>query len=280
MLLETLDTSENNVLIYSQNKFDFESNFKIIFKNEAIKRPKTISFFEVCEFIKEPEPKNLLIYRLLTNVNKLDSYSTKYGFFVRINKEMELVYLDPIYALKDIKYLNFDFDPGKFRFKIQQIGLTFSSVDGGEASYTEKFAFELKAAEAQHQNDKIYAQAIFALDDSFIDDEGPQREAVDSIDMRIVEEVDSKQKSLDKPDVISDSNTRGIRDKKIEMVKNALGIESGTKSIKFSEFISKHRSRETSDIIPAESVIDLFKSSQPLQKKEEGESVVLRLTGF
>ncbi|MDZ7767096.1 MAG: hypothetical protein U5K00_22235 [Melioribacteraceae bacterium] len=111
-------------MIFSQNIFDFTKNFKIINKTQTVKRPQKISYFEVCEIVKNPLPKNLIIYRLLTNVSDLDAYSTKYGYFIKINGKPELIYFDPVFAIKDIRHLRFDFDPENFRFKIQQTGLT------------------------------------------------------------------------------------------------------------------------------------------------------------
>ena len=85
MLLETLDLRRNDILIYSQNRFNFNDNFKIIYKNEKVKRVRSISYFDVCTYVKDPSPKNLIVYRLLTNVNQLDAFSTKYGYFINVN---------------------------------------------------------------------------------------------------------------------------------------------------------------------------------------------------
>jgi hypothetical protein len=76
MLLETLEVRKKDVMIFSQNKFDFTDNFRIILKSQKIKRPRKISYFDVCEFVKDPIPKNLIVYRLLTNVSDLDAYSS------------------------------------------------------------------------------------------------------------------------------------------------------------------------------------------------------------
>src|SRR4030042_2010447 len=171
MLLETLDIRKNDILIYSNNKFDFENNFKIIFKRDKVKRPKKIRYFEVCEYVKDTIPKNLIVYRLLTNVKGLDAYSTKYGYFLKIDEKIELIYFDPIFAFKDLRHLRFDLEPEKFRFKIQQVGLTTSSHIEDEAVYSEAYSFDLRAEEAQNQNDKIFADAIFIFDDNYIDEE-------------------------------------------------------------------------------------------------------------
>ena len=74
MLLETLDILENDVLIYSNNRFDLKNNFKIIFKRDKIKRAQNIDYSEVSEFIKEPTPKNLIVYRLLNYTPLLNTF--------------------------------------------------------------------------------------------------------------------------------------------------------------------------------------------------------------
>jgi len=174
MLLETLDLKNNDVLIYSQNLFNFNDSFKIIFKKEKLKRPRRISYFDVCSYVKDPSPKNLIIYRLLTNVNQLDAYSTKYGYFIKINNKAELIYFDPIFAIKDLRHLRFDLDPSRFRFKIQQVGLTSLTKKEAEPNFAEVYSFDLRAIEAQSQNDKIFADAIFAFDDNYTDAELPE----------------------------------------------------------------------------------------------------------
>jgi hypothetical protein len=171
MFLETLDLRTNDVLIYSQNMFNFDESFKIVFKNEKLKRPRKITYFDVCSYVKDPSPKNLVVYRLLTNVSNLNAYTTKYGYFIKINLKSELIYFDPIFAIKDLRHLMFDLDPDRFRFKIQQIGLTSLTKKEIEPNFAEVYSFDLKAIEAQSQNDKIFADAIFAFDENYVDKE-------------------------------------------------------------------------------------------------------------
>ena len=170
MLLETLDLLKNDVIIYSENKFDLERNFKIIHKKSEIKTPKRIDFFEVCNFINQPLPKNMIVYRLLTNITDFDAFSTKYGFFIKTDNGLELIYFDPIFALNDLSNFKLNIDPNLFRFKIQQVGFSSLPTKNEEAFYGEVYAFDLRSDEAKNQNDKIFAKAIFALDESFIDD--------------------------------------------------------------------------------------------------------------
>ena len=245
MLLETLDLRTNDVLIYSKNMFNFNDSFKIIYKNEKIKSPQQISYFDVCTYIKDPSPKNLIIYRLLTNVNNLDAYSTKYGYFIKIDGKIELIYLDPIFAIKDLRHLRFELDPQRFRFKIQQVGLTSLTKKETEANFAEVYSFDLKAIEAQNQNDKIFADAIFAFDDSFIDEDSiKQKNSVDHPEIRTqeIEDHDSKyeemtsvkkiaedrnilvQQNLTVPKPPEAANVQDLREEIIDLLKQALGI--------------------------------------------------------
>jgi hypothetical protein len=305
MFLETLDVRKNDVLIYSHNRFDFNNNFKIVFKKEAIKRPRSISYFEVCEFVKEPTPKNLIVYRLLTNVQELDSYSTKYGYFIRIEGRMELIYFDPIFAIKDLRHLRFNLDPEKFRFKIQQVGLTYNGKTELEADFSEVFSFDLSAQEAQNQNDKIFADAIFAFDESFIEEEyealSDDKISISSLTKggenkdvkRISEDHQYHKNDFSKVWIEDDSGTTTFRDSKIEGLKKALGIEGSQKSqtfkfykkeegvqsqsgedkkrkTSFSQFISEHKGEKSEEKEVRTDVPDLFSLFKTTGKKPEG----------
>ena len=293
MLLETLEVKKNDVLIYSQNKFDFKDNFKIIFKNEKIKHPRTVDYFEVCEFINDPSPKNIIVYRLLTNVSKLDAYSTKYGYFIKVNDDMELVYFDPVFAIKDLRHLKFDLDPEKFRFKIQQVGYTSLTRKDFETSYSEVFNIDLRAVEAQNQNDKIFAEAIYAFDENFINEE-EYLETASKINNELLDDYKESslhnlnniseeklkvKKELEKAEFEEAVNSLSIRENKIHALKLALGIkeeEEKKKSIgnAFSAFIDKHRVREESEInidIEKQNMLELFKSSSKLKQDDSSE---------
>jgi hypothetical protein len=171
MLLETSDIKKNDVLIFSGNKFDLESNFKIIFKKNPLKKTENISFYEIGKYINLPVPKNLIVYRLLTNHSPFNANITKFGFLISIEGAVELIYFDPVFALKDIELISKSLNLENFRFKIQQVGLTSLSKKGKTLDFTEIFAFDLKADEAIYQNDRVYAEAIFAFDISFPSDE-------------------------------------------------------------------------------------------------------------
>ncbi|MHB8931050.1 MAG: hypothetical protein ACYC5R_10690 [Melioribacteraceae bacterium] len=310
MLLETLDLRKNDVLIYSQNMFNFNDSFKIIYKNEKIKSPKRISYFDVCAFVKDPSPKNLIVYRLLTNVNSLDAYSTKYGYFIQINGKIELIYFDPIFAIKDLRHLRFDLNPSEFRFKIQQVGLTSLTKKETEPNFAEVYSFDLKAVEAQNQNDKIYADAIFAFDDSFIEEESntpkvsqdadeikmrtiqdrnPKVEAIANV-QKIAEDKNIIKQDLTTPKPPEAANVQGLREEIIDLLKQALGIpqieqqmQNGALhhgGIASSNIVDDKQNSDLSSPIPepANNLFDLFKTTDKSDKLSERErkSVILK----
>ncbi len=310
MLLETLDLRKNDVLIYSQNMFNFNDSFKIIYKNEKIKSPKRISYFDVCAFVKDPTPKNLVVYRLLTNVNSLDAYSTKYGYFIQINGKIELIYFDPIFAIKDLRHLRFDLNPSEFRFKIQQVGLTSLTKKETEPNFAEVYCFDLKAVEAQSQNDKIYADAIFAFDDSFIEEESNAPKVsndADEIKMRTIEDHNPKvevianvkkiaeDKNLVKQDLTTPkppeaANVQVLREEIIDLLKQALGIPhidqqmqkgalqpEGIASLNKTDDMQNLDS-SSSKQEPVNNLFDLFKTTNKSDKLSERErkSVILK----
>ncbi|MCX6170667.1 MAG: hypothetical protein NTX65_15105 [Ignavibacteriales bacterium] len=310
MLLETLDLRKNDVLIYSQNMFNFNDSFKIIYKNEKIKSPRRISYFDVCAFIKDPSPKNLIIYRLLTNVNSLDAYSTKYGYFIQINGKIELIYFDPVFAIKDLRHLRFDLDPSEFRFKIQQVGLTSLTKKETEPNFAEVYSFDLKAVEAQSQNDKIYADAIFAFDDSFIEEEAdahkvskdadeikmrtiedrnPKVEAITNVD-KIAEDINLGKQNLSMPKTPDAANVQVFREEIIDLLKQALGIPNADNQI-IKDAINKESAsaikinNDTQNLNsveekeePVNNLFDLFKSTSKSDELSERErkSVILK----
>lgn len=305
MFLETLDYRANDVLIYSQNKFNFNDNFKIIYKNEKVKRVRNISYFDVCAFVKNPAPKNLIVYRLLTNVNHLDAYSTKYGYFIQINGRVELIYFDPIFALKDLRHLRFDLDPEKFRFKIQQVGLTSLTrkVDQSgkplEADFSEVYSFDLKAIEAQHQNDKIFADAIFAFED-IIDESEIQNKQLNISNPtikndfteglpNISEDKNIKQSNLNRVNSPNPERIIDLREEIIDLLKQALGIQQTDLSNQerfnqssfqkdAKQFLETGKKVGLSEEQLKEGLFELFKSTGKTSEltDRQRESVILR----
>jgi hypothetical protein len=281
MFLETLDLRTADVLIYSQNMFNFDESFKIVFKNEKLKRPRRITYFDVCSYIKDPSPKNLVIYRLLTNVNNLNAYTTKYGYFIKINGKNELIYFDPIFAIKDLRHLRFDLDPDRFRFKIQQSGLTSLTKKESEPNFAEVYSFDLKAIEAQSQNDKIFADAIFAFDENYVDkeiDDVPgkdlNKERIHHIDttsniqqelavspVKISEDRNapgSQFSILRSPD---NENVHDLREEIIRLLKHAMGIDS----------VNNQKAEQTADSV-MKTLIEREQRELLFNKKNEASS--------
>lgn len=306
MLLETLDLRTNDILIYSQNRFNFNDSFKIIYKNEKVKRVRSISYFDVCTYVKDPSPKNLIVYRLLTNVNQLDAFSTKYGYFINVNGKVELVYFDPIFAIKDLRHLRFDFDPERFRFKIQQLGLTSltkrepeaNSQSGGqtkysEASFGEVYAFDLKAFEAQNQNDKIFADAIFAFDEVISEEESIQLakqqetikqseaassakkyEAVDNLEID-EDKVPIKQ-NMNRVQAPSPEKIQDLREEIVDLLKHALGIKEEERNKQ--QITSPKGKIELEGASEGAHLFDLFKTTIKSDEipRSERDTVVLK----
>ena len=171
MLLETLDTKENDVVIYSQNIFSFENNFKIIYKDAQLKKPHSIGYYEVCNFVNNTSPKVVIVYRLLTNLANFSLRRSQYGFPIYVDNQPDLVFFDPVFAVKELESLSGVIDLQNLRFRIQQIGLNSLIRKGDKPTFTEIYSFDLSSKEAITQNDKIFADAIFALDKNFIDSE-------------------------------------------------------------------------------------------------------------
>lgn len=282
MLLETLDLRNDDILIYSQNRFNFNDSFKIIYKNHKNKRPHKISYFEVCNYVKSSSPKNLIIYRLLTNITQLDAYSTKYGYFIKINGKMELIYFDPVFAIKDLRHLRIDFDPSKFRFKIQQVGLTSLTKRENEPSFAEVYSFDLKAVEAQNQNDKIFADAIFAFDPDYSDEEfiaAPESdpEKGNEVINVIVEDRNPAQSHLNALKADDSVKAIELREEIVQLLKYALGIEE----MKTAEIKKSKKTQEISSPPPDQTNLNLFELFKTTQKSDEissreKENVVLK----
>jgi hypothetical protein len=216
--------------------------------------------------LTDPVPKNIVVYRILTNVTDLDAFSTNFGYFLNTGGNMELVYFDPVFAIQDLSHLKFNLDPQKFRFKIQQVGFTSSANEDEEAVFKEVYSFDLKAPEAKNQNDRIYAEAIFALDDSVIWETGkPKRKSGDT---HIVAESSISKDEMVKTSIRQSEKTMEYNSRNIDKLKESIKKEwqsgyeaynqfkikssnkskkSGAKSKTFSEFVEEHK-KEKSDI--------------------------------
>jgi len=297
MFLETLDVKTNDVVIFSLNKFDFNNNFWLVKKNSGKKIPSSINFIEVCEFVKNTIPKNLVVYRLLTNSKSIDAFSTKFGFFIDINNEMEVIYFDPIFALKDLNHLAIDDDIVNFRFKIQQIGLASFPKSSGEPSYKTVYSSNLRAYESKYQNDKIFADAIFAFDESYNDSVSAIEEANEYLnskfempskktkvftqESKIVEEKKKDNIKLNKLNLSETAKVTVSREIKMNMLKKALGIaDDDSSKIDYEtqkqpiNLQNETVTSEKQDIRPG--LLELFKSTE--KPKNHDENFVLRIS--
>lgn len=167
MLVESNENKNFGIIIYSENKFDFVTNFTMVNKSEPDVH-EHIDFKEVSRFISRPLQKNLILYRLLTNDENLDPFSSKLGYFIKEEKKIEVVYFDPIFVVKDIVNLKITIPEDKFRFKIQQVGYRTKSFTHDSAIYEETFSIDLSDIEAENQNDSIFAEAMLSIDGSAI----------------------------------------------------------------------------------------------------------------
>ncbi len=299
MFLETLDVRGKDFIVYSRNVFDFERNFWIVRKDKKIKNPENISFFDVCDLVKSNIPKSLVVYRLLTNIPNINAHSTKYGFFIKIDSNPEVIYFDPIFALKDLNYIAAGVDTSRFRFRIQQLGLTTLNKYGEHSNYTMIYNFDLRAKEAKHQDDKVFADAIFALDEGYASQiykskkrsslkwsepvfENDSSSELFEKDSKINEVKTKPKESFSKVNIESKSNPDAMREQKLKMLKKALGISANGGNILQDINNFKHESGLSSDEKKSsDDLLDLFKKSSTSNLSTPGredESVILRLT--
>ena len=164
MLLETKNIKENDIIIYSRNSMDEDYNFRIIFKNDPKLYHRKISFDYTRKLITEYFPKNLIAYRIMTNFPEMLIPSTNYGCVIHVNSKQELIFTDPVYAVKTIEeYLEFNSND-QFKFKIQRVGYSTINKIGNSANYTEEFFYDLKIQEATNQNDATYLESLLGKD--------------------------------------------------------------------------------------------------------------------
>lgn len=315
MILETLDIKQNDVFIYSENKFDFEKNFCLINKDEKIKSVIPIHFNEVCRYINSSDPKSVIIYRLLTNLPSFKTDIIKYGVMITISGEQEVIHFDPIFAIKELEEYVKSNDITDVRFRIQQVGLLSQISRFGKPNYTEIYAFDLEVAEAKWQNDRVFAELIFAFEDVNFETKQSanevkkirveQQRPIARFNKVTIEDV--------KNDLIEEDRTfdagkirkltylpmpgakRFIPEPKTESnskfnssTKNELRKEKSNKNESFTSFLKHAKtdpqiSETTSEGSKSRgNVIDLFKSSQHVHQyvvAREQKQIVLKLKG-
>lgn len=171
MVLETLDVKKNDIFVYSINKFDLFNNFFLINKDSSVKKAIPIHYNEVCRYVLDGKPKSLIAYRLLTNYDGFNVALVKYGIIVNINGQKEVIYFDPVFALRELQdYGDLEYVTD-LRFKIQQIGLLSTLRSFGEVNFTETYSFDLEANEVQNINDRVFAELVFVFDEAILDND-------------------------------------------------------------------------------------------------------------
>lgn len=305
MLLETLDVKKNDVIIYSQNIFNIERNFKIIFKDDPERLARKITYSDVCRFVNEYVPKNLIVYRLLTNIRDFQMQLSRYGFLLNINGNAELIYFDPVFAVKDLEEYGQLENLQNLRFRIQQVGLTTLNRKGNLPNYAEIYNVDLEAMESKFQNDKVFAEAIVSLgsslgaakkempvkhgsagNSSFADKVkgtsgageavADRKEDIKSIDHDVAEDRDFDYKQILRMNSRPDTSAGDLE--KSTTRERVLGEKKRTD---FSDFLKKKASgNERAATGEKTDFADIFSTPTPLKEyinKKENQRIVLKL---
>lgn len=234
MLIETHYKSSENLIVYSKNKFDIENNFKLIKVSSKYKTPISISFIDVCDIIDQAGKKNMILYRLRVNKKNVKASKTKYGYFIYINGISELVYFDPVFAVRDIKHIVGGEIDDDFKFKIQQIGLKTEGGIKNIANFKETFSFDLSSSEAQNQNDKVFADAIIStfadIEESNVQSKSKLTRVTSSdiANIRLSRIDDVTKTDFDdfkKIDITKNDEIEDIKKEKIKKLKKLLGLD-------------------------------------------------------
>jgi len=302
MILETLDIKQNDVFIYSENKFDFNRNFHLINKDDKFKKSVAIHFNDVCKYIYSSDPKTVVVYRLLTNLDSFQTEIIKYGVMVTINNAPEVIHFDPIFAVKELEEYIKSNNISDVRFRIQQVGLLSQISSFGRPNYSEVYAFDLEVAEAKWQNDKVFAELIFAFEEVDFDginvannfvktksgDEKPvqrfKKITVEDVKHDIIEEdknFDAKKiKKLTyfpipgspRPQAESKEQSKIVNPMSESQKKTANAELPSKKEMTFTSFL-KHVKQEPTTTKSGDEVakqkgnlLELFKSSQPVHE--------------
>lgn len=284
MFLEIHDKNKNDIVIYSQNIFDMDENFRIIYKEALQKRHQNISLSDVYDFINYPLPKNLILYRLLTNYDAIKASDSKHGFLLFVDDRDELLYLDPIFALKDLPNLIKDYNLKSFRFKIQQCGIKTLTYVQEKERYTEVFSYDLYALEAQNQNDKIFADALFPEENDFFEganlsDTEEKQSGMDERIDNFNEDPSPGNNSFNKPDTNDISIPAYNKFEQKELLKKVLGIDDKTSKDQFPKLSTTKEDMEKGNLSSSD-YSNLFKKTDKISaiKERENGSIVLKLS--
>lgn len=259
MVLETLDVKKNDIFIYSLNQFSLTANFKLLNKDAKVKYPKSIHYNDVCRYITDGRPKNLVLYRLLTNLPSMDTNYIKYGLPIQIDGQREVVYFDPVFAVKELEeYSELEYYPN-LRFRIQQIGLISMVRSFGEQQFHEMYSFDLEAVEVKHQNDKVFAELIFVFDEVHFDEEDvnlpkqPERQIPQRRFVAMTAD-DLKSEMIEEDPSVNLSTIRKLKDTRTQ-----------TGEILAKEMTENLRKRMTAEIPPAPAVPAKQESKSPFE---------------
>lgn len=301
MILETLDTKKDDIFIFSENRFDLKNNFKLIRKNISPKFLLPIHFNDVCKYIEEDSPKSLIVYRLLTNLPSFELQYLKYGYVILINGKEEIIHFDPIFAMKELEEYALKENFFSLRFRIQQVGLISQLKVFGKNNFSEVYAFDLEAEEAKLQNDKSFAEIIFAFDEINFDvdykvdlkeNEIKINATKKSIIPSIEEDLNYQQELAGNLTILNQNNFRKENyvlkesEKQIksnEKVKNVSNNNLNKRKTSFGEFLNKVKTEinsSTSSINQDnknKGMIELFKNSSPIQTyfEERGKKQII-----
>ncbi len=294
MFLEMTDQNKHEMIIYSQNTFNPDENFMLLYKDLMGLKQKKISYSEAFEFMSYPLEKNLILYRLMTNYDAINATDSKLGFVLSLEGKDELFYFDPVYALKDLQNLVKDFNLDTFRFRIQQTGLKTISFIGDRENFREVYSYDLHANEAQYQNDKVFVEAL--LDN---EEEGAPPVDVQKIEsefntapsiafdplledntvpetVHIQEDSAPPETPVNKPETINSPKQPLDKIEQKELLKKVLGIESISSS---AEPINELNTDEIS-FDGHNKYSNLFKSARKKDEitEREKDSITLRFT--
>ena len=167
MLLETKNIRKNGFIIFSRNSMDDNYNIRIVFKNDPKLYHRKISFNYIKKLITESFPKNLVVYRVLTNNPDIFISSPKYGFIISVNGEQELIFTDPVFAVRTIEEYLEENHNDDFRFRIQKVGYSTTKKQSNNKDYCEEFSYDLSADQAIYVNDEIYLKSLLPIKGHF-----------------------------------------------------------------------------------------------------------------
>jgi hypothetical protein len=241
MLIETLVNDNDGVIVYSRNIFNHEENFRMILRKDKTKAPRKLFLYDICGLINNKTAKNLVVYRLLTNQKDFFIQKSEFGCFIRTDEGTELIYPDPVYAVKELEAFTQErYIPG-LKFRIQQAGFITSNIDE-EIKFREVFNFDLNSLEAQAQNDTVFVEAL--LKDS-ISRRSVTKDEIRKNELKNLTDETETSVDDDQTEDISFSQLSGVvnKKKKIEDNKNS-SIEIFKSSDSLKNYIKKKLSRK------------------------------------